>query len=100
MPRTSTLSGTCTTSPPSESPRANARAARTLLRMRLPALDMTVCSIAIIFSQPGELLAEFVPLCLGQVDFVALGEHVQQEYRHIRAGIVRDHAIPSAFAFA
>jgi hypothetical protein len=38
---TSTLSGTCTAKPSSVSPRAKARALRTLPRIRLPAFDMS-----------------------------------------------------------
>ena len=68
--------------------------------MRLPALDMTAYSVPIIFSETRLLLAKFVSLGLGQVNFVAFHEHVQQEHQHIRTGVERDHAVTSAFAFA
>jgi len=53
---------------------------------------MTAYSIAIIFSQTGQFLAKLAPF--------ALREHVEREYRYVRAGVERYDAIASAFAVA
>ncbi len=41
-------------------------------------------SLTVIFSETGQFFAQLVPLGFGQIDFIALGEHVQQEDRNVR----------------
>src|SRR6185312_295549 len=83
MARTFTSSGTCTTKPLSVSPRAKARAFRTLARIRLPAFDMSDHSFAIFTREMGKLLAQLVDLRLAQVDAISLLEDVEQEHRQV-----------------